>query len=268
MRPCLCLIPMLLSPLVAADRFPVPTLAPADLAGPPAQAEPFPSGLSSVTLKPGVDTAHPAADALVTIDFTVWLEDGKVMDTTAHADKPFTRPMDRLLPGMREALRLMTQGERRRVWLPAALAFNGAPNRPSGGLIVEMELLAFEPSPFVAPPDLAGPADDATLFPSGLAMRMLKAGKGTRKPGERSTVFVHYSGWTSDGRLFESTWKTAQTAQFRLDQVIRGWTEGIQRMVPGDKARFWVPQKMAYRGEAGKPAGMLVFDIELLDFVQ
>jgi peptidylprolyl isomerase len=57
-----------------------------------------------------------------------------------------------------------------------------------------------------------------------------------------------------------------QAATFPLNQVIAGWTEGLQLMVVGEKRRFWIPEKLAYQGRAGAPQGMLVFDVELLSF--
>ena len=74
---------------------------------------------------------------------------------------------------------------------------------------------------------------------------------------------VHYSGWTTDGKMFDSSVTRGQPATFPLDGVIGGWTEGVQLMVEGEKARFWIPEKLAYKGERA-PYGMLVFDIELI----
>ena len=72
------------------------------------------------------------------------------------------------------------------------------------------------------------------------------------------------SGWTTDGMLFDSSVVRGPPTTFGLHQVIKGWTEGVQLMVAGEKRRFWIPEKLAYGGEAGKPAGMLVFDVELI----
>jgi peptidylprolyl isomerase len=79
-------------------------------------------------------------------------------------------------------------------------------------------------------------------------------------------VEVHYSGWTTDGRLFDSSVVRGQTATFPLGQVIRGWREGLQLMVVGDRARLWIPAHLAYgeHPEPGAPAGPLVFDVELI----
>lgn len=254
-----------LLPLGAADRFPVPA-TPADLAVPPAQATKTPSGLVSLVLEPGKGKAHPGPQDLVTVEFSIWTQDGKLLDSTAHQAVPLTRPMDRLLKGLGEGLQLMGEGEQRRLWLPEALGFAGAAGRPAGMLVLDVTLVAFEPSPFKAPEDVAGPSRDAVVLPSGLAMRVLREGKGVDHPQRTDLVRVHYSGWTTDGELFDSSWKRGQPASIRLNAVIKGWTEGVQLLVPGQKARFWIPEKLAYKGARDMPAGMLVFDIELLSF--
>jgi FKBP-type peptidyl-prolyl cis-trans isomerase len=115
-----------------------------------------------------------------------------------------------------------------------------------------------------APDDVAAPPADATATASGLASRVLQAGTGTTHPGARSKVRVHYSGWTTDGRMFDSSVSRGEPISFGLNQVIPGWTEGVQLMVEGEKRRLWIPEKLAYGGRPGAPAGMLVFDVELI----
>jgi peptidylprolyl isomerase len=115
-----------------------------------------------------------------------------------------------------------------------------------------------------APPDVAGPPADAIKTPSGLASKVLQPGTGTRHPRPNSRVTVHYSGWTTDGKLFDSSVQRGEPATFELDGVIRGWTEGVQMMVEGEKRRFWIPENLAYGGAPGAPHGMLVFDVELI----
>ena len=87
---------------------------------------------------------------------------------------------------------------------------------------------------------------------------------GGAHPAKTSRVTVHYSGWTTDGKLFDSSLMRGQTASFGLTDVIEGWTEGLQLMVPGEKTRFWIPERLAYKGQGNGPKGMLVFDVELL----
>lgn len=114
-----------------------------------------------------------------------------------------------------------------------------------------------------APPDVSAPPADAVRTPTGLVSKVLSPGTGTRHPRPNSQVVVHYTGWTADGKMFDSSVTKGEPASFSLDGVIAGWTEGVQMMVVGEKRRFWIPAKLAYEGKDG-PQGTLVFDIELI----
>jgi hypothetical protein len=115
-----------------------------------------------------------------------------------------------------------------------------------------------------APPDVAVIPMDAEKSATGLVSRVLKPGTGSQKPGPNSVVTVHYTGWTTDGKSFDSSIARGQPAQFPLKGVIPGWTEGLQLMAVGEERRFWIPESLAYKGQPGKPAGTLVFDVELI----
>lgn len=120
--------------------------------------------------------------------------------------------------------------------------------------------------PALPPPaDVAAPPPDSLKTPSGLSTRVLQPGSGQRHPRATDTVVVHYTGWGTDGKMFDSSVQRGEPSQFRLNEVIRGWTEGVQMMVEGEKRRFWIPEELAYKGQPGKPQGMLVFDVELID---
>ncbi len=122
--------------------------------------------------------------------------------------------------------------------------------------------------PIPAPPDVAAVPADAQVTASGLASKVLKAGKGSIHPTLDSTVTVDYTGWTPDGKMFDSSVARGTPATFPLTGVVAGWTEGVQLMTLGEKRRFWIPGKLGYDnggGPPGAPTGMLVFDIELLD---
>ncbi|MCB1211036.1 MAG: FKBP-type peptidyl-prolyl cis-trans isomerase [Verrucomicrobiales bacterium] len=118
------------------------------------------------------------------------------------------------------------------------------------------------------PTDVAAPPASAETSASGLAWRVLTPGTGTAHPSRSSTVTVHYSGWTTDGKLFDSSVKRGQPASFPLNGVIKGWTEGVQLMKEGSKFRFFIPPNLAY-GTRGAPPDIapnetLVFEVELL----
>ena len=114
------------------------------------------------------------------------------------------------------------------------------------------------------PTDVAAPPTDAETSTSGLATKVLKAGTSEQPPTANDTVEVHYSGWTTDGELFDSSVQRGETIEFGLRQVIAGWTEGVQLMSVGETRRLWIPEDLAYQGRPGAPAGMLVFDVELI----
>lgn len=243
-----------------------PFVAPPDVSAPPPDAVTTASGLAFKVLKPGTGTAHPKPADRVTVHYTGWTADGKMFDSTLARKRPSTFPLDRVLPGWKEGVQLMVVGEQRRFWVPEWLAFNKAAGRPAGMVVFDIELLDIEvglEAP-ITPPDVSAPPADAEKRRSGLASRVIRPGTGTVHPRSSSTVTVHYSGWTRDGKLFESTLLKGQPASFRLDRVIEGWTEGVQLMVAGEIRRFWIPELLAYQGQSGAPRGMLVFDIELI----
>jgi FKBP-type peptidyl-prolyl cis-trans isomerase len=114
-----------------------------------------------------------------------------------------------------------------------------------------------------APSDVQAAPKDAKRTPSGLAYKVIKPGTGKEHPTAASAVTVHYTGWTTDGKMFDSSVTRGQPATFPLNRVIAGWTEGVQLMVEGETTRFWIPENLAYKGQR-PPLGMLVFDVELL----
>ena len=102
---------------------------------------------------------------------------------------------------------------------------------------------------------------------SGLQYKVLQTGSGAERPSARDTVKVHYHGTLIDGTVFDSSVARGEPVSFPLNQVIRGWTEGLQLMVPGEKTRFFIPPDLAYgdrnMGAIG-PGSVLIFDVELL----
>jgi hypothetical protein len=120
---------------------------------------------------------------------------------------------------------------------------------------------------WAVPDDVAAPPADAQRTASGIASKVLRVGLGGVRPTARSTVTVQYAGWTTDGTMFDGPAMHGGPQTFPLDGVIKGWTEGLQLMVRGEKRRFWIPGDLAYDNidRPGAPKGMLVFDIELLE---
>lgn len=111
--------------------------------------------------------------------------------------------------------------------------------------------------------------DDVKVTDSGLQYQVLKSGDGDTHPTATSKVKVHYHGTLIDGTVFDSSVDRGEPIEFGLNQVIKGWTEGVQLMVIGEKTRFYIPAELAYgNGSAGiiTPGSTLIFDVELLEF--
>lgn len=130
-------------------------------------------------------------------------------------------------------------------------------------------------NPFSPPPDVAAAPEDAvkTVVKHNnadhtISSKVIKPGTGAAKPAETDIVEVHYTGWTTDGNMFDSSIMRGQTIKFPLDGVIPGWREAVKLMVEGEKRRVWIPEELAYKnGPPGTPKGMLVFDIELIEIM-
>ena len=248
---------------VSAQTIPKIVPPPPDVAAPPADANKTPSGLATKVLQPGTSTDHPTKDDVVIVNYTGWTFDGKMLDSSSTRGKPDTFVANRVIPGFAEALQLMVPGEKRRAWIPESLAYKGQ-KEPKGMLVFDIELVGIPGRP---PADVKAPPPDAKETGSGLAYKVLQDGVGGRHPRTSSTVTVHYTGWTTDGKMFDSSVVRGQPSTFSLDGVIPGWTEGLQLMFEGEKVRFWVPEKLAYKGTS-PPYGMLVFDVELIKINQ
>jgi FKBP-type peptidyl-prolyl cis-trans isomerase FklB len=104
---------------------------------------------------------------------------------------------------------------------------------------------------------------------SGLQYMILKEGSGDH-PKAESTVKVHYHGTTIEGKVFDSSVDRGEPIEFPLNQVIKGWTEGLQLMAVGSKFKFFIPQELAYGAQSPspeiKPYSTLIFEVELLGF--
>ncbi len=250
---------------------PAPPPAPADVAAVPADAEKSRSGLAWKVLTPGTGDKKPAETDQVTVNYNGWTTAGRIFDSTEMRGKPSKFIVKNVLPGMAEGLRMMTVGEKRRFWMPEALAFKGAAGKPQGMCVFEIELLDIQPPPPpelspTAPPDVKQPPADAERTKSGLASKVIRPGTGKFHPRATSTVTVKYVGWTPDGKMFDSSALHGGSSTFALNRVIQGWTEGVQLMVEGEVRRLWIPGPLAYDniGREDAPKGMLVFDVQLV----
>lgn len=250
--------------LVSLERSPA---TPPDVGVPPANAQRSPTGLISLVVKPGTGTAKPHLYDGVEFHYSAWDHEGRMLDSSELRKRPKQSFGFREWPGMEEALTQMVVGERLRIWIPPNLADPTLPELPKGLVCMELELLQIVPmkAPPPTPPDLNARPADALVTKNGVYYKLLARGTGTVSPKPTDLVRVNYTGWHLDGRLIDTSVGRGETPQFILGKLIPGWTDVLQLMVAGDKARLWIPPAMAYKNEPGRPSGLLVYDLDLVD---
>jgi peptidylprolyl isomerase len=255
------------------------TETPIDVNSPPPDSLTTPSGLRMRLLRAGQGLEHPVGADCVVLRFTAWKRDGSLQSTSGFRDETGIQCLPRAIAGVAEALNLMVEGEKRRVWVPAKLAYAHEVHMhgkkafqldddgpPTVDLTFDLELVHIMKAP-PAPEDLTSPPPAAIKLPSGVRLQVLEAGTGNRHPSLSDSVLLHYSTWTADGKLIETTRMSGHPGLFLIGSVLPGWLEGLQTMVVGEKARLWVPASLAFGEKPAsrmQPAGNLVFDIELL----
>lgn len=254
-------------PALAVD----PLRAPQPLDAPPANAIETASGMSYVVLKAGPDGNRTVLGEFVEYRADIWSADGvtRASARESGAQVASVRVLAQQQPALARALMVTPVGETRRWWIQADRLKPGYPGMPDLPHVVDLTVLG-EKSPVQTPADVAAPPADAIRTATGLAYKVLKRGAGGSRPNLSSQIQIDYSGWTTAGRLFDSSVVRGERASFPLSQLIAGWQEGVQLMSRGDTYRFWIPGPLAYDNmpSPDAPKGMLVFDVTLHDFTE
>jgi FKBP-type peptidyl-prolyl cis-trans isomerase len=232
------------------------------------------SGLQYEVIKEG-NGAKPTLENIVKVHYTGYLINGEKFESSLDQGKPVEFQLNRVIKGWTEGLQLMTLGSKYKFYIPTELAYDKQENQKikSGStLIFEVELLEIIESEksrsnnFLAE-NKKKPSVKVTN--TGLQYEIVKQGNGN-KPTASNMVKVHYTGTLIDGTKFDSSVDRGQPAEFRLNQVIAGWTEGLQLMNTGSKFRFYIPSELAYGdnpppGSPIQPGSALIFSVELLE---
>lgn len=248
--------------------------APEDVSAAPEGSQKTDSGISFKILSSGQKGDSPSDGDMVKINFSGWDSKGVNIGSNKGQGEAFSFPLESApIVGWIEILKSMKVGGSRRVWIPEELCFQGGPRpgAPSGPLTFDLELISFKTPPAApdAPADVAAAPSDAKTTESGLAYKVLQEGDPAEAITQNDTALVHYTGWTTDGKRFDSSIPREEPFAVNLARggVIQGWLEGVALMKKGEKTRFWIPADLAY-GEnpgGGRPGGTLVFDIEVVD---
>lgn len=263
-----CFLALLLAASSAgAQVSPLP--APKPLDAPPPQATGTASGMAYQVLKPGPDQNAFVREPVLEYRIDGWSADGVTRFNSRQQglSRAWVRDLVRSQPGLARALLTTPVGETRRWWLaPTALA-PGYPGMPALPHVFDLTVVGGS-NPTRAPEDVAAVPADAQRTTSGLAYKVIARGKGGLRPSASDLVLVHYTAWTPDGRVFDSSLMRGRRSSLPLAEVIPGWREGLQLMARGDRYRFWIPGPLAYDNQnvPGAPKGMLVFDVTLYGF--
>jgi peptidylprolyl isomerase len=222
------------------------------------------AGLEVWDVKEGKGEASKKG-AKVKAHYTGWLTDGTIFDSSAGRE-PLEITLDSVIKGWKEGVPGLKVGGVRRLKIPAELAYGKEKRGPipaNSTLVFEIELLDVENPAML--PDLNA-KDWKKLGDKGLEIWDVKEGAGDAvKPG--ATVTVHYTGWLTDGKQFDSS-VGGRPISFKLTEVIKGWTDGIPGMKPGGIRRLKIPSELGY-GKAGAgsdipPNSTLIFEVQLI----
>jgi peptidylprolyl isomerase len=233
-----------------------------------------PTGLKYIMVQTNKSGEQAVSGTKITANYTAYFTDGKMFDSSIDRNQPLTALCGKgqLFPGLEEGFALLRKGEKARLIIPSKLAFGEKGSGPipaNSDLVFDVEITDVQK--IVAPVIYDIKGLEAKKTASGLTYYEVKRSGSTIKAEAGKTVKVHYSGYTADGKMFDSSVERGEPIEFALGQgmVIQGWEEGIALMNVGDKLRLIIPYFLAY-GEAGRPPQIpakadLTFDVELID---
>ena len=220
------------------------------------------------------DGEKPLARDKVEVNYKGWLDNGKVFDSSYERGESISFGLKQVIPGWTEGMQLVGKGGKIELEIPYKLGYGerGSPPVIPGKATLHfiVELLDIIPGPKPVEPgpeDKDAPKEFKTTA-SGLKYRVLRKADG-KKPSAKNEVTVHYKGWLDNGETFDSSYERGESISFPLNQVIPGWTEGMQLVGKGGMIELEIPYKLGY-GERGQPPvipakATLHFLVELID---
>jgi FKBP-type peptidyl-prolyl cis-trans isomerase len=233
---------------------------------PSANAREFMPGLSYIILQ--APSVSEERRAIVRTLSDLWSESGEQL-ADADADGLSTTRPDTIrdqFPFLATMLEATPDGAKYRWWIAADAIPEGTPGFARENHMMDIRVVD-SVNPMVAPDNVAAIPDDAYLTPQGVGYMVLEASESELHPTPDDMIEVYYTGWQTDGTMFDSAVLREKANIFPLGRLIAGWQDAVPLMVVGEKARIWIPGALAYDNRPDRPnapKGMLVFDVELV----
>ncbi len=237
--------------------------APDDLAQPPEDAVETATGLVTKVVQAGTGAARPDANDMVSVHYVGWTPFGAKFQSSYDRGQPGVFNLSTVFPVWREGIQLMVVGEKRRLWVPEHLAPPKPQDVPSGAVVFDIELMGIRPVPN-PPKSLRKPPEDAEATGSGAHSRRIEEGTGENTPADNDIALMHWTGWTTNGKTFDSTIYRGRPTAFPLDRVLAPFADVVREMVEGEKRQIWIPGHLAAGQWPGAPRGQLIFEVELV----
>jgi len=228
------------------------------------------SGLEYMILEKGKGIRAQSGMS-VSVHYSGFLKNGKKFDSSVDRGEPIKIILGQgqVIKGWDEGIACLNVGDKARLIIPWQLAYGEkgkGPIPPKADLIFDVQLVDAKMVPVIVPYDVKGKDTSTTV--SGLKYIMIKEGTG-KNAYKTGKVTVHYTGYFTDGRIFDSSVRREEPIQFQVGvgQVIKGWDEGLLLLKEGGKARFIIPYTLGYGEQQMGPIpakSTLIFDVELL----
>jgi peptidylprolyl isomerase len=233
---------------------------------PPADATMLKPGLSFIILKKGNVEGDSEIETIVRSKSIVWVDGGEQSnnDDALEATDPIDLEVSH--PFLSEILRASSTGGHYLWWVDSSLISEDTSGFEAKNTMIDIKIVD-RVAPMPAPSDVAEIPEYAAVGEAGVGFYLLSEPTLGAHPTLEDDVEVHYSGWQTDGKMFDSSVLREKTNTFPLGRLIEGWQKAVPLMRVGEKARIWIPGDLAYDLRENRPyapKGMLVFDVELV----
>lgn len=229
---------------------------PQDINQPPEGAQRSKSGFLFQVLEAGDGGARPDGNDFVTVQYTAYRPDGAKFESTYDRGQPASFFVDRAFPAWQDNLPAMLPGEKRRIWVP----------EQGGNAVFDLELLGFVPIP-EPPAALMQAPQDAQKTSFGAFTKVISKPENGTAYTDEGGVMTSYTLWSAEGKVLESSFARRRPTLLPLDRLMPALSDILKNTVIGEKLYAWIPESVHQGNWPGRPKGLMIFEIEVMQFV-